>query len=117
MLVCLRYIELNPVRAQMASDPSEYRWSSYHANALGVDSKIWTPHSEYLALGKDSNERQGNYRSLFLGLYDEQEFEDLRQATYSSLAFGNKQFKDKLAVSTGRKQTPRKKRPKPPSNK
>ncbi len=33
-LTCMRYIELNPVRAGMCVDPVEYRWSSYAANAL-----------------------------------------------------------------------------------
>ncbi|MBD3754851.1 MAG: transposase, partial [Gammaproteobacteria bacterium] len=28
-----RYIELNPVRAGMVGDPSEYSWSSYRVNA------------------------------------------------------------------------------------
>lgn len=36
LLQCYRYIELNPVRALMVSDPSEYRWSSYRSNGLGV---------------------------------------------------------------------------------
>jgi putative transposase len=34
-LICMRYIELNPVRAYMVKHPSDYEWSSYHANALG----------------------------------------------------------------------------------
>lgn len=29
LLLCQRYIELNPVRAAMVSDPAEYTWSSY----------------------------------------------------------------------------------------
>jgi putative transposase len=29
LLRCYRYIELNPVRAHMVSDPVEYKWSSY----------------------------------------------------------------------------------------
>ena len=29
LLVCQRYIELNPVRAGMVNDPGEYAWSSY----------------------------------------------------------------------------------------
>ena len=33
LLLCQRYIELNPVRATMVADPAEYRWSSYrHSN-------------------------------------------------------------------------------------
>jgi hypothetical protein len=35
MLACYRYIELNPVRANMAVHPRDYRFSSYRANAEG----------------------------------------------------------------------------------
>jgi putative transposase len=34
-LTCYRYIELNPVRANMVAHPAEYPWSSYRGNALG----------------------------------------------------------------------------------
>lgn len=33
LFACQRYIELNPVRANMANQPAEYRWSSYVVNA------------------------------------------------------------------------------------
>jgi putative transposase len=50
LLSCRRYIELNPVRAAMVTDPAHYRWSSYRHNALGqADSRV-TPHPLYLAL-------------------------------------------------------------------
>jgi putative transposase len=29
LLTCMRYIELNPVRAGLVTQPGEYRWSSY----------------------------------------------------------------------------------------
>ena len=32
---CMRYIELNPLRAGMVTEPSDYHWSSYRHNALG----------------------------------------------------------------------------------
>ena len=32
LLSCYRYIELNPVRANMVEHPADYRWSSYRAN-------------------------------------------------------------------------------------
>ena len=35
LLTCYRYIELNPVRADMVNDPGEYRWSSYRWHGLG----------------------------------------------------------------------------------
>jgi len=36
LLSCMRYIELNPVRAGMVMTPIEYCWSSYAANAKGI---------------------------------------------------------------------------------
>ena len=39
-----RYIELNPVRALMVVEPSEYTWSSYQVNALGKVSNLCSPH-------------------------------------------------------------------------
>ena len=33
LLSCYRYIEMNPVRANMVKHPQDYQWSSYAANA------------------------------------------------------------------------------------
>ena len=49
----------------MVDDPSDYSWSSYAINALGVESELQTPHPEYLALGKTREERLSNCRELF----------------------------------------------------
>ena len=35
LLACYRYIELNPVRANMVSHPADYRWTSYRFNGQG----------------------------------------------------------------------------------
>ncbi len=35
LLSCYRYIELNPVMANMVEHPGDYRWSSYRCNAYG----------------------------------------------------------------------------------
>jgi putative transposase len=43
LLLCQRYIELNPVRAGMVCDPADYPWSSYRANALGQANAILSP--------------------------------------------------------------------------
>jgi hypothetical protein len=50
LLACMRYIELNPVRAAMVVDPGGYRWSSYRANGLGQPDARLTPHPLYLGL-------------------------------------------------------------------
>ena len=64
-LTCMRYIEMNPVRAGMVTHPRQYRWSSYAANAQGVDNAIIQPHDLYFALGRTTEARQTAYRALF----------------------------------------------------
>ena len=43
----MRYIELNPGRADMVAHPTEYPWPSYCHNALGQADELVTPHLEY----------------------------------------------------------------------
>ena len=64
LLTCLRYIELNPIRAGMVKDPSEYHWSSYRAHAFGADARLWSPHAHFLVLGKSAQQRQDAWRKL-----------------------------------------------------
>ena len=55
-LACQCYVELNPTRAELASFPGQYRWSSYRANAEGDPSRIVVPHSLYSALARNEGE-------------------------------------------------------------
>ena len=64
-LACYRYIELNPVRAGMVSDPIDYSWSSHRDNVGQRASSIIAPHATYLALGQSRDERCRRYRRLF----------------------------------------------------
>ena len=63
-LTCLRYIELNPVRARMVTSPEAFRWSSYRHHAMGEEIDWLTSHGLYLALGSTPAERQLTYRTL-----------------------------------------------------
>lgn len=65
LYACMRYIELNPVRARLARHPGAYRWSSYGANALGAEDALVTPHAYYYALGRSMEARREAYRRLF----------------------------------------------------
>ena len=63
-LTCLRYVELNPVRANIVTKPEAYRWSSYRAHAFG-DAPSWiAPHPVYDSLGSDAESRRRIYREL-----------------------------------------------------
>ncbi|KJV06492.1 REP-associated tyrosine transposase, partial [Methylocucumis oryzae] len=103
-----RYIELNPVRAGMVKQPSDYVWSSYRINALGKPSELCTPHAVYLALGKDTNERQANYRDLFKHPIEGKLLQDIRLAINKSMALGSEQFKAEIEHLSGRRMTPKK---------
>ena len=61
LLACMRYIELNPVRAGIVDRAADYRWSSYRANALGYIDPIVTPHPLYYALGRSPEARRAAY--------------------------------------------------------
>lgn len=61
-LACMRYIELNPVRAGLVRRPGDYRWSSYGANAGIRPDTLLSPHPYYLALGRDPALRRAAYR-------------------------------------------------------
>ena len=108
LLQVYKYIELNPVRAKLVTDPGEYRWSSYHTNGLGKKSTLCTPHQEYLLLGKDSHSRQKNYRELFTHAIDAELLEEIRSNTHKGMAIGNDRFKEELEKLTGRRLKPKK---------
>jgi len=103
LLEVYRYIELNPVRAEMVTDPGEYRWSSYQVNALSKASNLCTPHSEYFALGVEPSECRKNYRALFVHHVDGELLEEIRVNTNKGLAIGHDRFKEEIEILTGRR--------------
>jgi putative transposase len=106
LLTCMRYIELNPVRADMVSHPSEYPWSSYHRNALGQPNELVTPHIEYLRLDKTDEARQAAYRQLFKHRIPESSIEEIRQATNKAWVLGTDRFKQRIQKQLERRVEP-----------
>jgi len=103
LLEVYRYIELNPVRACMVTEPSEYQWSSYQCNALGKGSDLRTTHELYDELGRTNRERQQNYRELFKAHVSNKLITELRKATNSGLALGSECFILKLEELSGQR--------------
>jgi len=101
----MRYIELNPVRANMVNDPAQYRWSSYRHNGLGQMDERITPHSLYLAMGKDETERLADYRGLFRSELDDEAVSDIRLALSQGQPLGNSQFSDVICAAAGIRRT------------
>lgn len=97
LFTCMRYIELNPVRAiKMVERPSEYPWSSYGYNAMGKSNKLVTPHLEYRRLGAKAIERQAAYHHLFQEHISETTLDQIREATNKAWVLGSDRFKQRV---------------------
>ena len=107
LLLCYRYIELNPVRAGMVQDPGAYPWSSYRSHALGERDELIRDHELYLALGAKAYERQRSYRELFRSQLDEDALTQIRKAGSRELVLGNGQFRQEIGQALGKRVEPR----------
>ena len=106
LLTCMRYIELNPVRASMVKGPTDYPWSSYHFNAAGDRNDLLTPHRAYLSLGPTKEERLSVYRDLFREHLCEREVAEIRESTNKGWVLGSERFKDMIEEQLSRKLAP-----------
>ena len=103
LLICMRYIELNPVRTNLVSHPSEYRWSSYRCNASTEENKLTFRHDTYDSLGFSREERAQAYRSLFSSKLEPHEVTLIRQSATFSMPVGNSRFKKQIEKALNKK--------------
>lgn len=59
-----RYIERNPLRAKLVTDPKNYPWSSYAFYAYGTDNALVDEDPYYASLGSTAYRRQEAYREF-----------------------------------------------------
>lgn len=93
--------ELNPVRANMANDPAQYRWSSYRHNGLGQADERIAPHPLYLGLGKEEGNRLAACRALFRSEVDDAALADIRLALSQGQPLGSERFSEIMCASVG----------------
>ena len=103
LLTCMRYIELNPVRANMTRIPGAYRWTSYQVNGKGKRNSLITPHPLYLKLGKSLEDRLIAYCDLFKAHIDEAELKSIRETLQSGTPLGNEYFRSKIEAKLKQK--------------
>ncbi|MFZ1546357.1 MAG: transposase [Candidatus Nitrotoga sp.] len=106
LLTCMRYIEMNPVRAEMVAHPSDYPWSSYRANGQGNMDGLIVPHALYQSLGRTDAERQSAYRQLFRAQIAKADVKAIRDATNKGWVLGDSCFGAKVAALTERRAMP-----------
>ena len=96
LINCIRYVELNPVRAGITTDPGDYRWSSYRCHAFGNTARMWTPCPEYLCLGENETERQKIYREMIAQSLSAEVIQKIRHCLNTGLVLGTEAFRDQV---------------------
>jgi putative transposase len=100
---CMRYIELNPVRAGIVAHPLEYPWSSAHANATGKHDPVVSRHPAFAAVGGGGADCQRVYAAWLEAGQDSQTVEAIRDATRRQRALGSARFREVDYAATGRR--------------
>ncbi|MGZ8908005.1 MAG: transposase [Methylobacter sp.] len=103
LLTCMRYIELNPVRAGMVVDPGDYRWSSYLHHVGGSDMAWLSEPQEYRHLATSSEARALAYRELFEQPLVTNDVEAIRTHLNKDCALGSSKFQDEIEAALGRR--------------
>ena len=97
LLTCMRYVELNPVRAGIVRHAGEYGWSSYRQNAAGDPGALLRPHELYLKLGSTPRERGLSYRALVEAGVGEEDLTRIRTSAAKCRALGGDRFCEDIA--------------------
>ncbi len=103
---CCRYIELNPVRANMVQHPGAYAWSSFRHNAGGMKNRVITPHESYINLANNALRRRQAYRSLVESGLSEELVSSIRSATNGNFVLGDDRFGREVAAKLDRRVLP-----------
>jgi putative transposase len=103
LLACSRYIEMNPVRAEMVKEPSGYRWSSYREKTEGPVEVIDLDPG-FLSLGTDEKRRRQSYQEWVLSSVPEGEWERIHHAIQRGHLTGGHGFQQVVAERLGIRQ-------------
>jgi putative transposase len=102
VLTVIRYIELNPVRALMVAEPSDFSWSSVRFH-LGLQREPrLTMHPTVEALACDRASRAEIYRRWLMQPLSEDELASIRRHTSQQRALGDPRFQSMIARTLNR---------------
>jgi putative transposase len=94
----LRYVERNPVRAEIADTPTEYRWSSATAHLTGKDPFGVLDWSYWELLGQAEG-----WAALLATPEEREQTRLLRRCTYAGRPFGEEDFLVEMEQHFGRR--------------
>ncbi|MBW3551638.1 MAG: transposase [Proteobacteria bacterium] len=102
LLRCVRYIDLNPVRARMTDDPVAFPWSSCAALCGLRDDPLLTLHPTQGALGATDKERGDAYRNLLAETINDGDLAAIRAYLQQQRAYGRNTFQAMVQAKTDR---------------
>ncbi len=100
-LQCQRYIELNPVKAEMVQDAGDYQWSSYRCHGYGLKARWHTPHACYLNYHTVPATRLERYRSFVASPAPEGMDDRIRYAAIAGKPLGTEAFQERMQARFG----------------
>ena len=106
LMLCSRYIDLNPVRAGLVVQAADYPWSSYQHHVGAKTDPLVVDHALYWALGNTPFARELAYKKLIDDGLNEAEVRLLSETTLKGWALGSDQFKNGLEKQVKRRVQP-----------
>ncbi len=103
LLVCSRYVELNPERAGMVKLPHQYRWSSYNEKIGRRQRWLIDEDPCYRGLGHTRRKREIEYRKWVTSFVSNGELDLIRAAAQRGQRTGNHRFVDEVERRIGRR--------------
>ena len=104
LLGCLRYVELNPVRARMVRRPEDYRWSSYGQRVGQSEQFPWLDTEPcFEGLGDATQVRASRYAEFVRSAIPPGEWEMIRSALVRGQLTGSEQIVDEVEAIIGRR--------------
>jgi putative transposase len=98
LLATVRYVERNPVKAELCVSPEQWRWSSAGAHIMGCDDEVVTVGPML--------ERVSNWRSYLQEEESEQKVASIRRFSSTGRPAGEEGFVDRLETLTKRELRP-----------
>jgi len=97
-LTCMRYVEMNPVRAGIVARPEDYRWSSYAHHGFGKPDRLITDHPLYLGLASSSVQRQLAWQRICGQPIASEHMESIRRSIRSGIVSSDPMLPEVSAI-------------------
>jgi putative transposase len=102
LLRCHCYIDLNPVRARITDDATQFRWSSAAAHCGLRCDALLTSHTAYSELSHDSKGRGDAYQTLLREAISDDDLQIIHDYLKQQRALGRDDFRAMVEAKTQR---------------